>query len=283
MQFSQGPHRILIDTDMDVHYLVYPKYKGPMAFTHFLMESPLAYQSPWHYFLLKLLISTLMDSSGDLTGATNRAGITCQLYPTTVGLLVQIDGFSHRLDKVVLDIVKRISSLDPDPDRVWLSFTSLLANLRLNEDFGPAQIAEKNRETLLCEPHWEDREQVDYIMQVIASGSDGEKSPILPQELKQFSEDFLRCMYVTVLGGGNLTEDSSPERNLSKKRWDFAFCVIPSEDIRGSYVFHPGKTYFRGKCIQTYWTTAPPSMSSTSLSLEEIAKRKSRLNFFARY
>lgn len=215
-QYSMGPHRVYETNCMDIHYELDRKFKMPKVSISLQMKTAVAYKSPWHWVMFTLFMAMLEDSLTEDSFEVARAGFYFHFESTTRGPELMFDGYSQRIDDLLLEIVEKVKSFKPNPTRFEILWAQKKAALEMSEQRSPTYHARVHLQSLLSEPNWSWTDQLVCF----------EDDSISLAAMQKFSGELFRRLFVTALACGNISEESVTKMMKSMKD-KLGFLALP--------------------------------------------------------
>jgi hypothetical protein len=92
----------------ELWYLPDPRFRTPRAMLRVILHSPLAYASPEHVVLSRLLLGLLSDGLDELTYAAQLAEASAEVDSLKAGIEIRVGGLSHKLPRLVTEAVRML-------------------------------------------------------------------------------------------------------------------------------------------------------------------------------
>lgn len=269
---NEGPIEVLKNEHMEVHHKLDRTFRRPKAAVFLCLETPYAYQSPWHSVMSNVFTYILEDALSEYAYAAEKAGFMYSLSQGTTGIRLLVQGYSHRLDVLLAAVVKKMTTFEADATR----FEMIRDNVERDYiNFGknqPYALAMYYVNYLMEEPRW----HVNDYLKVLKDGSVNLKA------LTQFSKDVQKRMFLRALVSGNISKESAIEMVKSVQS-AMGYKPLPDiEQIHRRVVQSPiGKDVFtrnahpneddNNSAIEVFFPIGPKGDFSKDVLLEVLA------------
>lgn len=161
--------------------------------------TPWVYVTPRHGAMAYLLTTLLEDSLTEYSYPAAKAGFTYRLDKTGTGLLLVIDGYSHRIDVLLDAIVRKMKNFEVDENRFAVQKDLAMRNYINFEKNQPVSLAMYGISHLLEQPRWHIREYVECF----------NRGEITLDRMKQFAKEVVEKMWVSALVCGNVKSEDA--------------------------------------------------------------------------
>ena len=200
-QDVEGPRIIEENEYYELHYKLDQTFNRPKAVVYLDLKTNLAYMSPRHSVLAKLVTFLLVDELTEFSYDAELAGLHYSLNNTQFGMSLMVDGYNHKLRILLEAILKRIKNFTINEERFPLILDQVKRNYYNFEKDQPYQHA---MYAVLCleeHPRWHIREYVNVV----------DNGEITIDDVTSFASELLRNMFAVGLIGGNVSEQWARE------------------------------------------------------------------------
>ncbi|KAI9295027.1 hypothetical protein K502DRAFT_235546 [Neoconidiobolus thromboides FSU 785] len=194
---QKNPLLLIKDENGSLWYDRSSKFKVPKASLSLFVKNPFVYTSPRHFCCLELLKLILTENLNEFSYDASIAGLSYSLSNRYNGLSIGVDGYSHKLETLLLEVIKHITQFDINEaifDNCKEKYLRTLLNSKLN---APYNHVAYYTHYALCEKAWTDDEK--YI----------EAPSITSNEVKEFTKEFFSRAYTDTFICGNFTAEDS--------------------------------------------------------------------------
>ncbi|XP_039761918.1 insulin-degrading enzyme [Pararge aegeria] len=167
----------------------------PKAFITLDLVSPLAYAEPASCNLTSVWVLLLRDSLQQFAYAAELAGLRWSVGNAKYGLSITIDGYDDKLHVLLEKLIEHIVGFKADPQRFAIMKESHIRAIKNFEAEQPYQHAVYQQALCLSDLVW-------TRCQLVESAES-----ITPEQLNEFSAQFIRKVHVEGLMFGNLTRE----------------------------------------------------------------------------
>eukprot|EP00123_Amoebidium_parasiticum_P017153 comp23732_c1_seq1/m.40925 comp23732_c1_seq1/g.40925 ORF comp23732_c1_seq1/g.40925 comp23732_c1_seq1/m.40925 type:complete len:972 (-) comp23732_c1_seq1:688-3603(-) len=207
-------------------------FKLPKAIIMVLISSRMAYVSPTHCVLTRLFSELLKDSLAEYAYAAELGGVTYVLENVVYGLLLNIQGYNHKLPVLLAKIVDKIKGFAVDDarfkilkDEVRRSYVNFSAE-------APYQHCMFYTHLLSNEKLWSHKQKLDAL------------EDVTPQQLASFVPLLLTQVHTECYIHGNVTREEARQLAHEFDPLCQAPPLSPAELTRHRHIkFEPGITY----------------------------------------
>ncbi|KAF7265302.1 hypothetical protein GWI33_021290 [Rhynchophorus ferrugineus] len=212
------PKKILANSLMEVWYRRDLKFKLPVAYYYFFLVTPLAAQDAKHACLLDTLVNMLsLDISEEIYPASS-ADLSHSFTTDQKGLIIKVCGFNEKLPVLIELITKHLVELSLNiTEDTFEAIKDKLLKSYYNKLLKPSGISKDIRLSLLVDYHWHPIERYTAMLAINF------------QDLKEYTETFLKSLYLKALVQGNITETTALE-TVQKFAKTLNFAELKIED-----------------------------------------------------
>jgi secreted Zn-dependent insulinase-like peptidase len=173
------------------------RFNVPRANVRIAIRSRQAGVSPLHQVLTKLYVRQVEDQLAEYTYPALLAGLGYTLDPSVTGLLLDVSGYSDKLDLLLARVLSALSAPELDPERFEIARADLARTLKNFEQEDPYDRAIVEIPKLLIVPYWSKAEQHQALADADLSA------------LEAFIPAFLSELEIEVLVHGNLARNDA--------------------------------------------------------------------------
>ena len=111
------PVAVVDDTALTLWHKLDRTYRRPMAHARLEIISPAAYHTPAAAVLTHVFGRLVSDELGELAYSAHVAGLDCLIANTASGLSVRVEGYSHRLPRLLVAVARALRCAELSPER----------------------------------------------------------------------------------------------------------------------------------------------------------------------
>jgi len=175
-------------------------FKTPKADFYFTLRSPLANQSPLNVALTALYVKTVNEQLNEFSYPATLAGLSYQLYPHVRGISVRIAGYHDKQTLLLAEVLKALKNPIIEKDSFNRHRDELIRHWRNALKQKPYQQSMSQTSRLVTNPSWQEQQLIAAL------------TPVTPEELKAFAQQFLNQLDIEVLGNGNISKSDMATR-----------------------------------------------------------------------
>lgn len=195
----EGPKVVEKNDFFVLHHKLDRTFKRPNACIRICLYSPKVYLSPLDSVMGALLVRLLEDILMEFYYPAQVAGFSYRLHHNQRGLLLNVQGYSHRIDELVITIMKKLKSFNTNQTRFDMQLDAVERMYRNFDKTQPVSRALYNVSYLLQEPQWHISEYLECL----------EKGVITLERMDMYVKELLTNMKMVALVSGNMTEESA--------------------------------------------------------------------------
>jgi len=175
-------------------------FKTPKADFYFTLRSPLANLSPRNVALMALYVKTVNEQLNEFSYPATLAGLGYQLYSHVRGISVRISGYSDKQSLLLEEVLTALKKPAIKDDSFNRHRDELIRHWRNALKQKPYQQSMSQISNLVTEPSWQEQPLIAAL------------TPVTPDELQSFTQQFLSRLDIEVLGNGNLSQTAMAAR-----------------------------------------------------------------------
>jgi insulysin len=208
------PYLLQDDEVVKLWYKMDDQFLVPKMQASFLLRCPVSYASPRFATLSKLYTLMVKDALNEYSYDADIAGLEYRLDATWEGLLLNLQGYNHKLGVLLDTIVRKMSGFQADPERFELIKEKLIRNYRNFDLEQPYQHALYYTTYLTQEKLWTNQEKLHELLDVTVD----ELNAFVPMMLNQLHMEGLVHGNISAQGAVDLAKPSpSRSRNALER------------------------------------------------------------------
>ncbi|KAH8078394.1 LuxS/MPP-like metallohydrolase [Cristinia sonorae] len=190
------------------------QYWAPKAHVKVDIRSPIAYTTPRHSVLTRLLTDLLEDDLAEVTYNAQLAGLDFSVNSHRGGIVVAVNGYNDKLPVLLDTVLERLKTLVVKRDRLDVMVEQLRREFKNFYIRQPSVLAEHYMSCVLTPIVWSPEDKLHELAYVTT------------EDIARHKAELLSRIYIEALITGNVQEEIS---SLSLKR---AITILESVELR---------------------------------------------------
>ncbi|KAH9855602.1 LuxS/MPP-like metallohydrolase [Lenzites betulinus] len=201
----------------------------PKAQIRINIKSPLAYTTPRHAMLSRLLVNLVEDALAEVTYAADLAGLSYSVTNQIEGLTVTAGGYSDKLPVLLRIVLEKLRGLQVQPDRLRVVKEEVKREYENFYMSQPSHLSESYAAWMFMPTIWTPAEKLPEL------------SSISESDIERHRDDLLSRVFIEALVNGNVSRERSLDILSLAEEYLQTRPLLPSEIPRQrSLVLPPG-------------------------------------------
>lgn len=195
----EGPAIIERNDHFELFHKLDRTFQRPNAKIFIKLWTPWVYTSPRHAAMANLMTTLWEDSLREISYPAEKAGFVYKVQKMASGLMLAVEGYSHRIDVLLNTIVQKMKAFEVDEKNFAMQKDLILRNYVNFDKSQPLARAMYGISYLLEQPRWHVSEYVECF----------QREEVTYEDMKQFANETLSRMWATSLVCGNISEQQA--------------------------------------------------------------------------
>ena len=191
------PKLVLKEDGLELWHATDTSFGTPKTNRFVSIRSPLAQAGALELNQTELMVSLLKDALNEFSYPAYLAGLNYELYNHMRGITIKISGYSDKQDLLLTQIIKTLTDLKFDAERLEIMKERLMRSLINERDRKPYSQAIESAQQFLVDPSWSPQQRLERLEEITVNN------------LEDFRQRFFAAIDVAVLSHGNIDETSS--------------------------------------------------------------------------